>query len=146
MASRSLSVDENAGLVTVGLPVTGTDVDVGQTLTYSLGLSGNTGTVFGINAVSGQVSIIVAGALDFEKQSVYVYLRSPARVYLSSPPFFFDPPLHPPWLGVNVTQLLFKGGSRRLGHTFLVDGVHRYRLCQQLERSTKLKRADALHR
>lgn len=75
MASRSLSVDENAGLVTVGLPVTGTDVDVGQTLTYSLGLSGNTGTVFGINAVSGQVSIIVAGALDFEKQSVYVYLR-----------------------------------------------------------------------
>ena len=37
-----MSVDENAGLVTVGLPVTGTDVDVGQTLTYSLGLSGNT--------------------------------------------------------------------------------------------------------
>jgi len=69
MTDRSLSVNENSGLIPVGSPVVGTDPDAGQTLTYSLSLSGNTGSVFAISATTAQLSVI-NNALDFEAQPV----------------------------------------------------------------------------
>ncbi len=71
MPSRVLSVPENSGLVIVGSPLTGTDLDVGQTLTYTISLAGNTGGAFGIHSATAQLNVI-RNILDFESQAACV--------------------------------------------------------------------------
>ncbi len=56
MADRAISVSENSGLGTVGSPLTGTDDDPSQTLTYTLSQAGNSENVFGINSATALVS------------------------------------------------------------------------------------------
>ncbi|MBC6410523.1 MAG: cadherin repeat domain-containing protein [Ekhidna sp.] len=66
-ASREVAEDASPG-DNVGDPVTATDADAGQTLSYAI-KSGNTGDVFAIDGNTGQIT--VAGALDHEDTETY---------------------------------------------------------------------------
>ena len=66
-ASREVAEDASPG-DNVGDPVTATDADAGQTLSYAI-KSGNTGDVFAIDGSTGQIT--VAGALDHEDTETY---------------------------------------------------------------------------
>ena len=65
-ASRSVAENTVAG-EDIGAPVTATDDDAGDTLTYTLG--GTDETSFGIDAATGQ--LMTSAALDFETKASY---------------------------------------------------------------------------
>ena len=69
-ATATRQVDENtpAGL-DVGLPVTGTDADVGDTITYSL--SGTNAASFAIGSSTGQITVGTGTVLDYETKTSY---------------------------------------------------------------------------
>ena len=70
ISDASRSVDENSAVgTTVGAVVTGSDVDAGNVLSYSI-VGGNTGNVFAIDSSSAQVTVAV-DAIDFESLSEY---------------------------------------------------------------------------
>jgi hypothetical protein len=71
LVDTSRSIEENSPVGTpVGAPVVGSDVDDGQTLTYSLE-SGHDGSgVFTVNASTGQISVLKA-TIDFEAVSSF---------------------------------------------------------------------------
>ncbi len=62
---QGFSVAENAANGTVVGTAVASDVDAGDTLTYSI-TAGNTGNAFAINANTGQITVSNAAALDFE--------------------------------------------------------------------------------
>ncbi len=64
------ALDENAVSGTVVGGTSSTDVDAGDTATYSI-TAGNTGGAFSINSSTGQITIANAGALDFETLSTF---------------------------------------------------------------------------
>ena len=70
-ASVSRSVNENTSPGgDVGLPVSGKDVDAGDTLTYSLG--GEDSASFGIDSRTGLITVGAGTSLNFEDRSKYV--------------------------------------------------------------------------
>jgi VCBS repeat-containing protein len=64
-ASGPYALPENSANATVVGTVNATDVDAGQTITYSI-TGGNTGGAFAINAASGQITVANSAALNFE--------------------------------------------------------------------------------
>ncbi|QDU31082.1 Hemolysin, chromosomal [Anatilimnocola aggregata] len=64
-ANGNFVLPENSAAGTVVGQVSGSDVDAGQTLAYSI-VSGNTSGAFAINAATGQIVVANVGALDFE--------------------------------------------------------------------------------
>ncbi len=66
----SVSIAENSANASNIITVTGTDVDAGQTLSYSI-VSGNTGGAFAINSVTGQLTVNTSSALDYETTPVF---------------------------------------------------------------------------
>ena len=67
--AQGFSVAENAALATVVGTVVATDADANSTLSGWTIASGNTGSVFAINAETGQITL--AGALNYEGTSSY---------------------------------------------------------------------------
>ncbi len=70
MSARTFSLQENSAANTLAGNATGTDVDVGQTLTYAI-TAGNTNNAFAINAVTGAITVANAAAIDFETNPVF---------------------------------------------------------------------------
>ena len=69
-ASASRSVPESAdGGDAIGTPVSATDPDTGDTLTY--GLTGVHADRFAIDATTGQLSLAASASLDYETRSAY---------------------------------------------------------------------------
>ena len=69
-ASTNRSVSENASAGTaVGSPVTATDADAGDTLTYTLG--GPDATRFAIGSGTGQITVGSGTTLDYETRTSY---------------------------------------------------------------------------
>jgi len=66
---QGFSVDENAANGTVVGAVTASDVDSGDSLTYSI-TSGNIGGGFAIDARTGQITVANSAALDYESNPV----------------------------------------------------------------------------
>ena len=64
-ADQSVSLAENTANTTEFHTVLATDVDAGESLTYSI-TAGNAGGEFAINAATGAISVANAAALDFE--------------------------------------------------------------------------------
>jgi hypothetical protein len=67
-AAGPVNFFENTTIGTSLLTVSGSDVDSGQALSYSI-QSGNTGNVFAIDAATGEITL--AGAVDFETLALY---------------------------------------------------------------------------
>lgn len=65
ITNQSFTVAENSVNGTIVGSVASSDVDAGQSLTYSI-VSGNTGGAFAINAATGRITVASAVALDFE--------------------------------------------------------------------------------
>lgn len=65
ITNQSFSVAENSASGTIVGDVAASDVDAGQSLSYSIA-SGNTGEAFAINATTGRITVANATALDFE--------------------------------------------------------------------------------
>ncbi len=63
-----VQLDDDAPVGTSVITMAGSDVDAGQSLTYSI-QSGNTGGAFAINATTGEIT--VAAALDYETLDTY---------------------------------------------------------------------------
>ena len=79
-SAPSLNVDENtAGGVNIGSPVTATDNDAGDTLSYAL--EGTDAASFTIDASTGQISAASEGGYDYEanKNSYSVTVRATDR-------------------------------------------------------------------
>ena len=70
LAVHSFSLAENSANGTVVGTVTGTDPDAGQSLTYSI-FSGNGSGAFAIDAITGEITVANAAALDFETAPVF---------------------------------------------------------------------------
>jgi hypothetical protein len=68
--NTAFGVVENSANGTVVGTVTGTDVDAGHTLTYSI-VGGNTGGAFAINPTTGQITVVNAAAVDFETNPTF---------------------------------------------------------------------------
>ena len=62
----------------MGATIPASDVDAGQTLTYSI-TAGNTGGAFSINTCSGQIEVVDQGELDFETTPVYQLTVKPSE-------------------------------------------------------------------
>jgi VCBS repeat-containing protein len=65
IANQSFSVAENSANATIVGDVTASDVDAGQSLSYSIA-AGNTGGAFAINAATGRITVANTAALNFE--------------------------------------------------------------------------------
>ncbi len=65
LAARSFTLPENSPAGTAVGTMTASDVDAGQSLTYSL-TGGNTGGAFAINAATGAITVVAPAALNFE--------------------------------------------------------------------------------
>ena len=63
--NQAFGVDENSANGTVVGTVAATDVDTGDTLTFSI-TGGNTGSAFAIDPSTGQLTVSNSGQLDFE--------------------------------------------------------------------------------
>lgn len=70
IVDQGFSLLENSPLGTNAGVVVASDVDVGQTLSYAI-VGGNTNGAFAIDAVTGQLSVANAGAIDFETTPVF---------------------------------------------------------------------------
>ncbi len=67
---QSFTLPENSPIGTVVGTVTSSDGDPGQTRTYAI-TAGNTNGAFSINAVTGQIRVNNAAAIDFESNAVF---------------------------------------------------------------------------
>ncbi len=67
----TFTVDENGAVGTPVGTVTATDIDAGDTLTYSI-LSGNIGAAFAIGAANGAITVNNSVALDYETMPQFV--------------------------------------------------------------------------
>lgn len=65
LAARSFTIAENSPAGTAVGTMTGSDVDAGQSLTYSI-TGGNTGGAFAINPATGAITVVAPAALNFE--------------------------------------------------------------------------------
>lgn len=65
LAAQSFAVNENSANGTEVGQVVASDVDAGQSLTYTI-LSGNTSGAFSINSATGQITVANTAVLDFE--------------------------------------------------------------------------------
>ncbi len=70
IAAQGFVLAENSVFGTAAGLVAASDSDAGQTLTYSI-VGGNTNGAFAINAVTGQLSVANAAAIDFEATPVF---------------------------------------------------------------------------
>ena len=68
--NASVTITENKANASAVITCSGSDIDAGQTLAYSI-VSGNTGSAFAINAVSGQVTVNNSSSVDFESTPVF---------------------------------------------------------------------------
>jgi PKD repeat protein len=68
--NASVNIAENKANASAVITCSGSDVDAGQTLTYSI-VSGNTGSAFAINAASGQITVNNSSSVDFESTPVF---------------------------------------------------------------------------
>ena len=63
-------IDENSAVGThVGMPVTATDSDTGDSITYSL--TGTSASAFSIGSTTGQIRVGAGTMLDYETQTIY---------------------------------------------------------------------------
>ncbi len=63
--SQSFSVDENSSAGTIIGTINASDVDAGQSLTYSI-ISGNTDNAYSVNPLTGEITVNNSDALDYE--------------------------------------------------------------------------------
>jgi parallel beta-helix repeat protein len=70
ISNQQFSVNENSSNGTIVGNVVATDPDFGQNTTFSI-ISGNVDNAFGINALTGTVSVSNSGALNFELTPSY---------------------------------------------------------------------------
>jgi uncharacterized delta-60 repeat protein len=70
ISGKTVSLAENSTNGTLVTSVSGSDVDAGQSLSYSIA-AGNTGGAFAINATTGQITVANMSAVDFETTPVF---------------------------------------------------------------------------